>query len=113
MTITTAGIEYHFPPGFDEQAEYEMTPKGHLCGGEVQLADGRRFSITFFDPVRLAQDLEEMARHGEAAFIEPALVVIPEVTREGILRSLPELVRQKFFDHLKPVMLSQPNAVAG
>src|SRR5437016_1381915 len=103
MTIMTADITYHFPPEFDERAEYEMTPKGHLCGGEVELADGRRFPVTFFDPVRLAQDLEELARHGEAALVEPALVVIPEVTREGILRTLPELVRQRFFDHLKPV----------
>lgn len=112
MTITTANIAYHFPPEFDERAEYEMTLKGHLWGGEVELADGRRFPVTFFDPVRLSQDLEAAARQGEPAFIEPALVVIPEVTRDGILRTLPELVRQRFFDHLKPVAVPLANGVA-
>ncbi len=112
MTITTVDITYHFPPEFDERAEYEMTLKGYLCGGEVELTDGRRFPVTFFDPIRLGQDLEEMARRGEPAFIEPALVVIPEVTRDGIMRTLPELVRQQFFDHFKPVAVSVANGVA-
>ena len=111
MTITTANITYHFPPEFDERAEYEMALKGHLWGGEVELPDGRRFPITFFDPVRLGQDLESAVRHGEPAFVEPALVVIPEVTREGILRTLPVLVRERFFDHLKPVMAPVANGV--
>jgi hypothetical protein len=112
MVLTTPACKFHFPPDFDEQAEYEMTPKGYLCGGEVELADGRRFPVTFFDPVRLAQDLEEMARHGPAALIEPGLVVIPEVTREGILSTLPELVSQQFFDHIRPVSIPVANGAA-
>jgi hypothetical protein len=113
MVLTTPAAKFHFPPDFDHQAEYEMTPKGYLCGGEVELADGRRFPVTFFDPVRLTQDLEEMGRHGEAVFIEPALVVIPEVTRERILRAIPELVRQRFFDHMRPIVAPTANGVTG
>jgi hypothetical protein len=109
----TPDITYHFPPEFDERAEYEMALKGHLCGGEVELADGRRYPVTFFDPVRLAQDLERMASRGEPAFVEPALVVIPEVTRELILRALPELVHQRFFDHLKPLAVSATARAVG
>jgi hypothetical protein len=113
MTLATPEITYHFPPEFDDRAECEMTLKGHLCGGEVELADGRRFPVTFFDPVRLSQDLEMTSRRGELAFIEPALVVISEVTREVILRTLPELVRQGFFDHLKPLAVPVANRAAG
>src|SRR5262245_17603060 len=109
MTITAAGVTYRFPPEFDELAECEMTPRGYLSGGEIELDDGRRFPVTFFDPVRLSQDLEEMGRNGEPAFIEPALVVVPEVTREQILRTLPELVRQGFFEHLKPLTAAAAN----
>jgi hypothetical protein len=113
MTLATPELTYHFPPEFDDRAEYEMTQKGHLCGGEVELADGRRFPVTFFDPVRLSQDLEMTSRRGEAAFIEPALVVISEVTRDVILRTLPELVRQGFFEHLKPITSPSANGVVG
>lgn len=111
MTLTVADAKYHFPAGFDERAEYEMELKGHLCGGEVELRDGRRFPITFFDPVRLSQDLEEIAKHGEPVFIEPALVVLPEVTRAAIVRALPELVRQSFFEHLRPLTTAPLNGV--
>lgn len=113
MTLATPGMTYHFPPEFDERAEYEMTLKGHLCGGEAELADGRRFPVTFFDPVRLSQDVEGMSRRGEPAFIEPGLVVVPEVTRERILQTLPELLRQRFFDHLKPLSAPVANGIAG
>jgi hypothetical protein len=90
-----------------------MALKGHLCGGEVELRDGRRFPITFFDPVRLAQELESMSRRGEPGILETALVVIPEVTRENILRLLPELIRQRFFDHLKPLPAAVGSRAAG
>jgi hypothetical protein len=111
VTLTALNAKYYFPAGFDERAEYEMEHKGHLCGGEVELEDGRRFPVTFFDLVRLSQDFEEIARRGEPVFIEPALVVIPEVTRAAIVRALPELVRQSFFDHLKPLTSASANGV--
>jgi hypothetical protein len=39
-------------------------------------------------------------------------VVIPEVTREGILSTLPELVSQQFFDHIRPVSIPVANGAA-
>jgi hypothetical protein len=44
------GFTFHFPPEFDDRAEYEMELKGYLNGGQVELADGRRYPIFFFDP---------------------------------------------------------------
>jgi hypothetical protein len=112
MTLTTPEITFHFPLDFDDRAEYEMALKGHLCGGEVEFRDGRRFPVTFFDPVRLAQDLETMSRQGEPAFIQPALVVVPEVTSEVIVKTLSALVRQHFFDHLRPLVVPGAKGVA-
>lgn len=112
MTINASGITFHFPHDFDERAESEMEARGHLWGGEVELADGRRYPVTFFDPVRLTQDLESMTANGEPAFIEPGLIVVMEVTREAIARTLPELVRQRFFDHMRPLTPAGANGVA-
>ena len=41
--------------------------------------------------------------HDIMALEKPALVVIPEVTRAAVLIAAPELVRQSFFDHIKPL----------
>jgi hypothetical protein len=102
MTLTTATFTFHFPPDFDDRAEFEMPSKGYLTGGEVEVA-GERYPVTFFDPVRLAQDLELSAGHGAAVVAEPGLVVIPEVTPEAIQSAVEELIRQGFFRHLQPV----------
>ena len=112
MKIMTELATFHFPPDFDERAEFEMTPRGYLAGGQIELADGRRFPVTFYDPVRLAQDVESCVESGVPMLAEPGLVVIPEVTREVLLRTIPELVRERFFDHLNPKPRAIANGVA-
>lgn len=72
MTITTVDITYHFPPEFDERAEYEMTLKGYLCGGEVELTDGRRLPGHLFRPNSSRPRFRRDGPTGEPAFIEPA-----------------------------------------
>lgn len=112
MVLTTPTGQLHFPPDFDEVAESEMTPKGYLVGGVVELPDGRRFAVTFYDPVRAAQDVEASGEYGVPVLAEPGLILIPEVTRDFISRAIPELVRQGFFDHLKPTGPTTFNGVA-
>jgi hypothetical protein len=62
-----------------------------------------RFVLNFIDPVRLGQDLESSARQGNPYFTEPGLVVIPEVTRAAIETAVGHLVREHFFEELKPL----------
>lgn len=112
MKLITATATFHFPPEFDERAEFEMADRGYLWGGQIELADGRRFPVTFYDPVRLAQDVEGSGETGVPMLAEPGLVVIPEVTREAIQRTIPELVRERFFDHLNPKPRAIANGVA-
>ena len=109
MLLATAAATFHYPADFDERAEFEMTPKGYLCGGSVELRDGRRYPVTFYDPVRLAQDVEASGSYGVPMLAEPGLVVIPEVTREVIERAIPELIELRFFDHLKPISVALAN----
>lgn len=79
-----------FPPGFEDYA-WEVESKGWLRG-VVAVIDGRRYTLTVYDPVRLAQDVEEELKLG-AVFLEPNLVVVASVTREHIAAAVREIVR--------------------
>jgi hypothetical protein len=92
-----------FPDGYDERAELETPAKGWLSGVEVHLEDGRRYALTFYDPVRLGQTLEDDARAGRPYFAEPGLVVLPEVSTASIQAAVPGLLQDGYFTHLKPV----------
>ena len=108
MVTRLDSYSIHFPEDYDERGEWEVERKGWLQGVEVELAGEGRFPLFFYDPVRLAQDLEADGKQGRGALAEPGLVVIAEVTRASILSAVEELVRQRYFDHLKP--LAQPAA---
>jgi hypothetical protein len=101
-----------YPEGFDDRWEYEMTPKGYLCNVEVGLGDGRRFLLNFFDPVRLAQDLEGEAETGRPYFAEQGLIVLTEVTTRTITESIHSLWREGFFEMLKPLECREKMMVA-
>jgi hypothetical protein len=98
MTLTTSRFTFHFPPDFDERAEFEMPSKGYLEGGHVEL-EGRRYPVTIYDPVRLSQELSLAAENGNPVIAAAGLIVIPDVTREAIQHAIEELVRQGYFRH--------------
>lgn len=101
MTTTTDLYSVIFPAHYDERAEYETPMKGYLNGVVVQMEDGARYQLSFIDPVRVRQDLE--AEPGAAYFAEPNLIVLPQVTTESVRKAVEGLVREKFFEHLKPL----------
>jgi hypothetical protein len=109
MVIQLAECRVHFPEDYDERGEWEVERKGWLQGVRVELPDGNCYPLFLYDPVRLAQDLEADARHGRTVMAEPGMVVLPELTKEGILRAVEELVRERFFDHLKPLAPAAAN----
>lgn len=113
MVVQLETCRVHFPEWYDDRAEWEAEAKGWLPEVQVELADGHRYPVTFFDPVRLGQDLELSSQHGCPVVAETALVVIPEVTRAAILRAAPELIREHFFDHLKPLPAPAVNGAPG
>ena len=97
------GFEVHFPADYDRQSEYETPMRGYLSGIVVEFANGRRYQLFFYDPVRLRQDLEVEAANGRAYVAEPGMIVLPEVTTEAIRQAVQGLVRDGFFEHLKPI----------
>jgi len=80
----------NFPNEFDDYAG-EVESKG--CFSEARLVLlGRRYRVNFYDPVRLAQEIES-ALHRGTVFCEPKVVVVRSVTRENMERAAAEVVR--------------------
>jgi hypothetical protein len=78
-----------FPPWFEDH-DWEVVAKGWFAG-VVAVIEGRRYTLTVYDPVRLAQDVEEELKLGRV-FLEPNLVVVASVTRENIAAAVQEIV---------------------
>jgi hypothetical protein len=86
-----------FPEGFDERAEFELPYRGYLPDVTLELDDGTRHRLSFIDMARLEQGLTDDCRMGRHDFVEPGLVVLPEVTTEAIQRAVQGLWDRKFF----------------
>lgn len=87
-----AAFEIVFPEWYDERGEWEAKEKGWLQGVEIRLANGETQPLFFYDPVRLAQDLESETKQGRPCIAQPGMIVIPEVTRDAILVAVDKLV---------------------
>jgi hypothetical protein len=86
-----------FPDWYDERGEWEANEKGWLQGVEVRFANDNVYPLFFYDPVRLAQDLETDTKHGRPFVAHLGMVVIPEITREAILDVVGKLVDDAYF----------------
>ncbi len=92
-----------FPDWYDARCEFETPSKGYLADVEVHLEDGTRYKLYFSDPIRLQQTLEDDAASGRPYYTEPGLIVLPEVTTSAIQQAVPGLLRDGYFQTLKPI----------
>ena len=91
-----------FPYGFDERDEFEAESRGVYEPVIVHLPDGTEVQVCFYDPVRLAQDLENALKHGESCIAEPGMIVVQRVTRKHMEDSVKQLYSSGYFNSLKP-----------
>ena len=77
--IARLKFDLHLPADFEDSYALE---KGYYSGARLSFG-GRTYSLTFYDPVRLAQDVSAEQEHG-AIFFEPNLVVVERVDRKRI-----------------------------
>jgi len=91
-----------FPHGFDERDAVESEQRGYFGYATVELPSGSKVNVCFYDPVRLAQDLETVQESGEACIAEPGLIVIPSVTLEYMQRAIQQLYAKRYFDSFAP-----------
>jgi len=89
-----------FREDFTERLAFEVEQKGWCGIGVVELPSGERVSVFFYDPIRLAQDLDSDMKSGDAFIAEPGLIVIPRVTRAYMEAAVRRLFEKGYFNHL-------------
>lgn len=99
---TTEKPRLIFQGDFDERLAFDVEQKGWCGIGVVELPDGKRTRVFFYDPIRLAQDLETDLNSGEVCIAEPGMIVIPRVTRELMEKAVQQLYEKGYFDSLVP-----------
>ena len=101
MAATITEPIIRLPEIFEARGEFEISGKGYLGQVVVQFEDGKRYELFFYDPVRMAQDLEEESKLGRPYLAEPNLILVPEVTAANIRRAVTGLGQAGYFHHLK------------
>jgi hypothetical protein len=92
----------HFREPFNERVAWEVTYKGWYSG-VVELEDGSRYSVFFYDPVRLTQELNDVIAQGQSCIAEQGMIVLSEVTEVNMRAAIAQLHREGWFAHLKPI----------
>ena len=86
--------------GFGQRDEHETPLRGYRADVIAQLEDDTEYPMSFYDPTRLKQVLEDEVASGSPYFTEVGLVILPEITRENMEKAAAEVCRQEFFDSL-------------
>lgn len=89
---------------FDVKTAFEVELKGWFDAATARLPDGVEIPLAFRDPVRLSQDLEAEVSAGRSCVAEPALIVIPKVTRKHLEAAVAQLYESGFFDQLAGIV---------
>ena len=84
-----------YPHTMDDYDWYMTESKGWI-EVTVQWA-ARRKTITFYDPTRLAQEVQSAAARS-GYFAESAVVVLPAVTKEAIEAAIAQMAQRRFAD---------------
>ncbi|ANM30465.1 hypothetical protein ABI59_14135 [Acidobacteria bacterium Mor1] len=86
-----------FPVFFEECDWQTIEAKGWLTG-VVVVARDRRSTVTFYEPVRLGQTIEDDLST-DAIFFERNLIVLPSVTRRNMEAALDRMaIRNELWD---------------
>lgn len=87
----------NLPADFDDHA-WEVEAKGWFGGAQLKAA-GKTYKLNFYDPVRLAQEIEAVLATGRV-FFEPNLVVVKSVTRGEMEQAAESLMSSVLLDDL-------------
>ncbi len=87
---------------FDEREEAECQARGYRSHVWAELPTGERYALTFYDAVRLAQDLEVETAAGNPYIAEPGLIVLDQVTRENMEGAIHRMAEGGFFESMRP-----------
>ena len=88
---------------WQEDDDIIIRDKGWFCNNLVELENGNRFQVCFFDYVRLGQELKYNIKNGQPFFIEDNLIVLSEITIENMQKAIIKAETLGFFENLKPI----------
>jgi len=93
-------LKLTFQYGWSEKDDEETPMKGYRSDGVVETSEGK-YPVYFIDPIRLQQDLTAETELGTPFLAEPGLIILPEVTREGMEYAARQLWEQGYFESLR------------
>jgi len=102
MIQNPSGPRLVFKVPFDERTAFEIEQKGWCGIAAVEMPNGQRVDVFFYDPVRLAQDLQADIDSGKTCIAEPGMIVIPRITIPNIENAVQQLFREGYFNRLFP-----------
>lgn len=98
QTIIDAGsVKLVFDGGFDELDAYNALGAGYRGAVVVELDDGSRHPVVFYDAVRLQQDLAEEAKLGTPFIADRGIIVLTEVSLDNMKAAVNHLRRSGYF----------------
>lgn len=93
----------HFREPFESVA-WEVSAKGYYGGVLVELEDGSRYLVFFYDSVRLSQDLQAESKSGRPFIAEAGMIVVPEISEANMRLAVRQLHKENWFNHLQPIV---------
>ncbi|TFF30395.1 hypothetical protein [Mucilaginibacter psychrotolerans] len=81
-----------------ELYEEEIRSKGFCDNVRVTLPNNLMYKVCFYDPVRLQQDIQD-----EHYIAIPGLLIVQEITLEGMKKLVYILFSSGYFNNLKPL----------
>jgi hypothetical protein len=103
MGAQQMGVKLSFPFGWDDRTAFDAKDRGVMDCVHVELPNGKKVQVGFYDPIRLAQDLDSSKASGTSWIAIPGMIVIPEVTVELMQKAVDGLFHQGYFDHVVPI----------
>jgi hypothetical protein len=92
-----------FPFGWDDRIAIDAEQRGVYDCVQVELPNGKKVQVGFYDPIRLVQDLDSAKAGGTAWIAIQGMIVIPEVTLDLMQTAVDGLYHQGYFDHMMPI----------
>lgn len=86
-----------FDGGFDDLDAYNALGAGYRGAVVVELDDGSRHPVVFYDAVRLQQDLAEEAKLGTPFIADRGMIVLTEVSLDNMKAAVNHLRRAGYF----------------
>jgi hypothetical protein len=80
----------------------EASYKGCI-GLIIELEDGKKYRVSFYDCGRLESDLHEEISCGRMCVADVGLIILPEVTLENIMLALRQLIGEGYFENFHPI----------